>query len=103
MLANEELGRLLSSVSISEIAVKTGIGKLDIPEERLLRLIEDLQLTILPYTERHARKLYELPLHHREPFARMLIGVALAESLPIVTSDRQFEQYKDVGLEVIRA
>lgn len=46
------------------------------------------------------RKLFELPLLHREPFDRMLIATALAEDVPLVSIDRQFPKYK--GLRVIR-
>jgi PIN domain nuclease of toxin-antitoxin system len=67
------------------------------------QLVEDLALTYLTYSPRHAFRLYDLPQHHREPFDRMLIATALAENLPIITSDRQFDKYEDVGLNGIQA
>jgi PIN domain nuclease of toxin-antitoxin system len=44
-------------------------------------------------------KLFGLPQHHRDPFDRMLIATALAEDIPVVTSDRRFKDYR--GLRVI--
>jgi PIN domain nuclease of toxin-antitoxin system len=58
--------------------------------------IQDFNLRILPYTSTHAYALYGLPLHHRDPFDRMIIAQALAEDIPIVTSDSQFRKYRDL-------
>ncbi|HKT25933.1 MAG TPA: type II toxin-antitoxin system VapC family toxin [Terriglobales bacterium] len=58
--------------------------------------IQDFHLHILPYTSTHAYELYGLPLHHRDPFDRMIIAQALAEDIPIVTSDSQFRKYRDL-------
>ena len=61
--------------------------------------IEDLKLRTLPYLAEHAYRLFSLPLHHRDPFDRVLIAQALAEDIPIVTPDEAFLKYK--GLKVI--
>jgi len=103
LLQDETNELLFSVVSIVEMAVKTTIRKLDIPAARIEQIINDLGLTTIPFSVRHAMHLYGLPLHHKEPFDRMLIAVALAEKVPIVTSDREFVKYSDVGLEVISA
>ncbi len=101
VLQDKEAELLISSVSITEIAIKTSIGKLNMPDAALMRAIDDLGLTHLPYGARHALYLYALPLHHREPFDRMLIATALGEGVPVVTVDRQFGMYGDLGLDVI--
>jgi PIN domain nuclease of toxin-antitoxin system len=54
---------------------------------------------VLPYTSDHACHLFGLPLHHADPFDRQIIAQALAEDIPIVTSDEKFRLYK--GLAVI--
>ena len=41
----------------------------------------------------HALRLAELPLHHSDPFDRVIIAQAQIEGIPIVTADRQFEAY----------
>lgn len=95
-IANE---LFLSSVSITELAIKKAINKVRYGREEITDLIRDLHLTVLPYTDVHAIQLFRLPLHHRDPFDRMLIATAIAEGVPIVTSDREFEKYR--GLKVI--
>ena len=56
-------------------------------------------LVNIPYTARHAMQLFDLPLHHYDPFDRMLIATALVEGVPVVTGDREFKRYR--GLSVI--
>jgi PIN domain nuclease of toxin-antitoxin system len=51
-------------------------------------------------TFEHAWALKDLPLHHRDPFDRMLIVQALIERLTVVTADSKFEPY---GVDLIRA
>lgn len=101
LLSDEETVRILSVISITEIAVKRTIGKLDLEPSVITDAIEDLQLTLLPYMPNHAMRLFDLPLHHREPFNRMLIATALAEAIPLITSDREFSRYSE--LQIIAA
>lgn len=56
--------------------------------------LSELEATLLPYTAKHARLLFTLPYHHRDPFDRMLICVALEENILVLTSDRSFSLYK---------
>ena len=64
VLNHAETQRFLSVVSIVEIIIKTNAGKLNIHEADLGQMVDNLQLTILPYTARHAIHLYNLPPHH---------------------------------------
>jgi PIN domain nuclease of toxin-antitoxin system len=96
-----EAGRVFSTISMTEIAIKTIIGKLAITDEQLLTGITDMRLTVLPYTRGHAMQMFDLPLHHGDPFDRMLIATALTEDIPILSADTLFREYK--GLRVIRA
>lgn len=86
----------ISTVSITEIAIKASSGKLRFPEAVLRQAMKSLDLRVLAYTGEHAYRLFSLPLHHRDPFDRQIIAQALCEQIPIVTSDRQFSQYEDV-------
>ena len=88
--------RELSAISLSEIAIKQARGKLAFDKEDLGRGVADLRLRILPYTEKHAYGLFDLPLHHADPFDRHIIAQALAEGIPVVTSDRSFNLYADL-------
>jgi PIN domain nuclease of toxin-antitoxin system len=88
--------RLISSISIIEIAVKYAIGKLDMDEGAVREAIRDLRLTELAFEPRHAFKMFSLPLRHRDPFDRMILATAVADKLPIVTGDRIFRRYSEV-------
>jgi len=86
----------LSSISISEIAIKSSLGKLEFSEASLRQAFIDLDVRVLPYSGQHALRMFELPNHHRDPFDRQLIAQALSENIPIVTSDKLFERYSGV-------
>lgn len=87
--ANEPL---VSAASIWEIAIKRSLGKLTAPDELPDRISEQ-QLGWLAVEPAHAWQVRELPLHHRDPFDRILIAQALVERLPIVTRDSHFDDY----------
>lgn len=86
----------VSVVSAWEVAIKISAGKLRIPDS-FEKGIEDSAFSKLPLTFAHAAALVELPMHHRDPFDRMLIVQAKQEDLTIVTADRKFERY-DVSI-----
>ena len=86
----------VSVVSIWEIAIKRSLGKLR-TEGELLGNIRSRPIRILPVNEAHAVGTEALPLHHRDPFDRLLISQARHEGLAIVTSDGRFADY-DVEL-----
>jgi PIN domain nuclease of toxin-antitoxin system len=88
--------RELSTLSLSEIAIKQAKGKLNFPRDNVEAAIEDLRLHLLPYNVKNAYQLFNLPLHHKDPFDRMIIAQALAEDIPIVTSDAQFRLYRNL-------
>jgi PIN domain nuclease of toxin-antitoxin system len=86
----------LSVVSVWEILIKVRTGKLALPEPTGSYLVKELtknQIDILPLSLDHVLRLEQMELHHRDPFDRILIAQSLEESLPIVTSDPQFEKY----------
>jgi|SRR5690348_18378059 len=91
--------RELSVISLAEIAVKNAAGKLNLSREDAMDALRRLQVSMLAYAEAHALELMTLPVHHRDPFDRMLIAQALAEGLPVMTCDTEFRKYK--GLQVI--
>jgi len=99
-LQNDTISLELSAVSLTEIAIKNKVGKLTFPAEVVRRAIESLGIRIVPYTAEHAFHLFELPLHHRDPFDRQIIAQALVEKIPVVTPDRTFGRYE--GLKLVR-
>jgi PIN domain nuclease of toxin-antitoxin system len=87
----------ISAASAWEIAIKVGIGKL--PSASLVSATpSELGFIELPITIAHSEHAGALPLHHKDPFDRMLIAQARLEGLLLVTSDRAYHAY---GLTVL--
>ena len=82
----------VSAASYWEIAIKAALGKLQLADDPL-EFIENSGFTELPVYFRHAVIAASLPLHHRDPFDRMLIAQAQAEGLTLVTDDSQITLY----------
>jgi PIN domain nuclease of toxin-antitoxin system len=86
----------LSAASVWEIAIKARSGKFQLPEEPARYVPDRLAkqgIRGLPVMQPHALKVYELALHHNDPFDRLIIAQALVEDLTILTSDRLFGKY----------
>lgn len=86
----------LSVASLWELAIKASIGKLELDtsfSDFVQRELEPRGVHLLPILPRHLDVLVTLPLHHRDPFDRLIIAQALAEDVPVLTSDRAFAQY----------
>jgi PIN domain nuclease of toxin-antitoxin system len=94
ILERTDTVRELSAISLAEIAIKANRGNLQVTPSDLAASLDDLEARVLPYTAEHAWQLFGLPLHHRDPFDRQLIAQALAEGIPVVTSDKLFRRYK---------
>jgi PIN domain nuclease of toxin-antitoxin system len=99
VLQNPENVLELSAISLVEIAIKTSLGKLGLSAAMARRAVEDLDIRVLPFTAEHALHLFELPLHHGDPFDRQIITQALFENIPVATPDEKFRLYK--GLKLI--
>jgi PIN domain nuclease of toxin-antitoxin system len=86
----------VSAATAWEVATKYKIGKLPTAAEliaNLERAILDEGFAGLPVSLRHGELAGGLPLHHKDPFDRMLIAQALAESLTLVSNERLFDRY----------
>lgn len=99
LLASLDNELLLSSASILEIALKHARKKIDMPEALVQQAVQDLGLTVIAFEPQHAYRLFTLPMHHGDPFDRMIVATALVEDLPLVGSHRQLARYK--GLQAI--
>ena len=82
----------LSSASVWEIGIKRAIGKLDVPDA-LFDIAVGAGCRPLPISCIHATVAATLPLHHTDPFDRMLIAQARCEGLKLVSSDRKLAAY----------
>ena len=85
----------LSIASAWEVAIKIGIGKLNIDGKAagFIRLAELNKITILPIETAYLTALESLPQIHRDPFDRLLVATALAEGLTIITADENIAMY----------
>jgi PIN domain nuclease of toxin-antitoxin system len=84
---------LVSAATMWEISIKKRLGKLSVPAN-ILEFIEASEFIPLPISFAHAMAAGALPLHHTDPFDRMLIAQACEENLVLVTQDRRFEAYQ---------
>lgn len=87
---------LFSVVSFAEIGVKGAIGKLSVPRDLREHVVRS-GVQILRLDTDHGLAVADLPMHHRDPFDRLLIAQARSEQLTIVTADRRIADY-DVPL-----
>lgn len=92
VLLNPRHDLAISSVSVAEISIKTSIGKLTGVED-LTEWIARQGFRELPLANRHATELTSLPLHHRDPFDRMLVAQCIADDLVLITGDRRLSDY----------
>jgi PIN domain nuclease of toxin-antitoxin system len=84
--------RFVSIAAMWEIAIKLSLGKLSLPGS-IPAALDLIGASPLEITPTHVVRVQGLPLHHRDPFDRMLIAQAVEEGLTIVTRDRAFKAY----------
>ena len=86
----------LSAGSIWEIVIKTQIGKLSLPSPVAGYIKRHLALNraqVLPISFEHVLRVEQLPLHHRDPFDRILAAQSIEEKMPILSGDPVFRKY----------
>jgi len=86
----------LSVASGWEMAIKSRLGKLKVPDDLYSFVAEQVRINaieVLPIEMIHALHVHALPDHHRDPFDRMLVAQSQIEKMPILTSDPQIARY----------
>ena len=85
----------LSIASLWEIAIKLNLGKLSLQRsyETIGTRLESSDILLLPISFIDTLKIRDLPLHHRDPFDRMLIAQAMNHSLILISKDVKFDAY----------
>jgi PIN domain nuclease of toxin-antitoxin system len=87
--------RNLVAVSVAviwEIRIKQSIGKIEI-DSSFLDIVRRQGFELLTITADHAFAVGALPIHHRDPFDRLIIAQARLEDFTVVTHDSEFEKY----------
>ena len=95
IITNSSNAVLVSAASAWELAIKVNLGKVD-----AISLVSDLSMHLaeegfeeLPIAIRHATRAGSLPLHHRDPFDRLLVAQALELDVPILGADKSLDRY----------
>jgi PIN domain nuclease of toxin-antitoxin system len=86
----------LSVASIWEILIKVQIGKIALPLPAgpyIVKKLVENQIEALPISLDHVLKVETLPMHHSDPFDRILVAQSIEEGWPLVTADSIFEHY----------
>ena len=92
LIEDDDVERRLSAVSVWEVAVKRGLGKLAAPGDFHEQMYRQ-GLRGLPIADVHAARVADLPPHHRDPFDRLLVAQALVEGMSIVSIDPRLRAY----------
>lgn len=83
---------VVSAASIWELSIKAAKGRLRLPPNLLVQLAA-MEIDVLDISGAHAEVAAALPMHHSDPFDRMLIAQALHHDLIVATADRRFAAY----------
>lgn len=86
----------VSVASLWEMAIKASLGKLILPaswSDELLHRLTANAIQLLPIAPAHCAGVELLPMHHRDPFDRMLIAQGVHEQLSIVSADTALDAY----------
>lgn len=87
---------MLSAASVWELAIKASLGKLLLNqpyEQFITRQLAREEITLLDIAVAHLAVVATLPLHHRDPFDRLLVAQALVEQVPIISVDAALDAY----------
>lgn len=90
----------ISAASIWEIAIKVRVGKLKADPAEMIDEIHANGFTELPIYARHVKGVAELPLHHGDPFDRLLVAQAISEQLRLLTPDALLGQYSEAVVTI---
>ena len=82
----------VSSASVWEVGIRRQIGKLTVPDD-VFEVAVDAGCRPLPISWRHADAAVRLPLHHNDPFDRILVAQAQLEGLTLLSADHRLRDY----------
>lgn len=85
----------LSIASLWEISIKLGLGKLTLQNSfsDLEAVLQQLKIEVLPIAFSDTERYLNLPLHHRDPFDRILVAQSMNHSLVLISRDLAFDDY----------
>ena len=86
----------LSVASVWEMAIKKSLGRFELkmPLGEFVRgQLVDLDANLVDVRLQHALIVEDLPLHHRDPFDRLLIAQAIQENFAVLSADASLDAY----------
>jgi PIN domain nuclease of toxin-antitoxin system len=92
LIEDDAIERRLSAASVLEVAIKRGTGKLTATADFHERM-ERKGVRGLSITDTHAAAVADLPMHHKDPFDRLLVAQAMAEGMSILSKDEILHRY----------
>jgi PIN domain nuclease of toxin-antitoxin system len=90
----------VSAASVWEISIKVRLGKIKADPLELIDHIEASGFQELPVWSRHTILVANLPMHHTDPFDRLLIAQAMSEPMHLLTADAQLKPYSELVIQV---
>lgn len=96
LIADNDNEIWISIASLWEITIKTSIGKLTLLKsfaEIIPQQLAENDITVLPINLDDLTVVVNLPLHHRDPFDRLLIAQAISRNIPLISDDSNFGAY----------
>ena len=96
LIEDDDNEKVVSIASITEIAIKTSLGKLSLEKsfaEIIPQQLRRNNFYLRPFTVEHAILLSKLPFHHHDPFDRMIVVQSLTENLPVLSNDNALDAY----------
>jgi PIN domain nuclease of toxin-antitoxin system len=83
----------VSAASIWEISIKSALGKLKVNPDAVLKAIEPAGFSMLSIKGEHAARVFDLGMHHHDPFDRLLVAQAQLESMTLLSNDAALGAY----------
>lgn len=97
LIENPDAEVLFSPASVWELSIKVRLGRLNLRPTVVEFFKEQARrndFTLLPIELRHLAPIATMPLHHGDPFDRLLIAQAIVEGVPLVSGDAAFDAYE---------
>lgn len=102
MIESSKSSVWISAATVWEIAIKHSLGRGDMPvsSQDALRYFRESGYRFLPVEPEHAVAVEDLPVHHADPFDRILVAQALVEPMRLITHDPMVARYNDTIIEI---
>lgn len=90
----------VSAATFWEMAIKVGLGKLDVDLDEIREYCLESGFVELPITSDHTIAVKDLGHHHKDPFDRLIVAAAMSEPMKLLTADPQVAQYTPLAILV---